>query len=75
MRAARSWKEFYIFLDRSISRFGDTLQLPFDDAQSMERMEARPLDRQTRTITLEADSISPTASLQPSEQSPHAGPG
>jgi hypothetical protein len=38
MRAARNWREFYSLLDRSLPRFTDTLQLPFDDTQAMERL-------------------------------------
>jgi hypothetical protein len=38
MRGARTWGEFYEILDRSLPRFGETLQLPFYDAQAMERL-------------------------------------
>jgi len=43
MRAALSWKEFYTLLNRSFPRYGETLQLPFDDAQSMERFDIKQL--------------------------------
>lgn len=60
MRAARNWKEFYGMLDRALPRFGDTMQLPFDDVQAMEKM---------------ADKLAipgPTEPLQLSSRSPDA---
>jgi hypothetical protein len=38
MRASRNWKEFYTLLDRALPRFGETMQLPFDDTQAMEAL-------------------------------------
>jgi hypothetical protein len=42
MRAARNWKEFYGLLDRALPRFGETMQLPFDDSQAMEALPLKP---------------------------------
>jgi len=42
MRGARDWEEFYSMLNRSLPRFNETLQLPFDDTQAM---EALPMKR------------------------------
>lgn len=39
MRGARNWAEFYTMLDRSLPRFNETLQLPFDDSQAMEALQ------------------------------------
>jgi hypothetical protein len=44
MRAARNWKEFYFLLDRSLPRFTDTLQLPFDDTQAMEALPMKQIE-------------------------------
>jgi hypothetical protein len=38
MRGASNWVDFYRILDRSLPRFNETLQLPFDDSQAMERL-------------------------------------
>jgi P63C domain len=38
MKAARNWKEFYSMLDRALPRFGETMELPFDDTQAMEAL-------------------------------------
>jgi hypothetical protein len=43
MRAARNWKEFYTFLDRALPRFGETMQLPFDDSLAMEALPLKPV--------------------------------
>jgi len=40
MRGSRSWHEFYEILNRSLPKFNETLQLPFDDTQAMERLPA-----------------------------------
>jgi hypothetical protein len=39
MRGARDWEEFYSILNRSLPRFNETLQLPFNDTQAMEALE------------------------------------
>jgi hypothetical protein len=43
MRASRNWREFYALLDRSLPRFTDTLQLPFDDTQAMESLPMKQI--------------------------------
>jgi hypothetical protein len=42
MRGGRNWAEFYDLLDRSLPRFNEPLQLPFYDAQAMERLPQPP---------------------------------
>lgn len=42
MRGARNWTEFYAILDRSLPRFNETLQLPFDDTRAMEALKIEP---------------------------------
>jgi hypothetical protein len=34
----RNWQEFYSILDRSLPRFNETLQLPFDDSKAMQAL-------------------------------------
>lgn len=47
MRAARTWKEFYFILNRSLPRFTDTLELPFDDTRAMEALQVRQIGPMT----------------------------
>jgi len=47
MRAARNWKEFYFILNRSLPRFSDTLELPFEDTKAMEALQIKQIGPMT----------------------------
>jgi hypothetical protein len=44
MRAARSWRDFYVLLDRALPRFNSTLELPFDDPSAMEAVDVERIE-------------------------------
>lgn len=43
MRGTRNWEEFYSILNRSLPRFNETFQLPFNDTHAMEALEIRQI--------------------------------
>ena len=42
--STRNWEEFYSMLNRSLPRFNETLQLPFNDTNAMEALEIKRIE-------------------------------
>jgi hypothetical protein len=44
MRGATNWVEFYSMLNRSLPRFNETLELPFDNPRAMEALPMKQIE-------------------------------